>query len=83
VSGQHTLEQARAAKTAARKAFTAFAPVSGVGIARLPGGYGLKVNLEAPPNPGVKLPKSIEGVPVQVEVTGRIRKRRAAKSTGR
>jgi hypothetical protein len=70
-----TLESARAAKSAARKIFASLAEVVGVGITRVGGGYGVKVNLRAAPAPGVELPAEIEGVPVRVEVVGTIRKR--------
>jgi hypothetical protein len=75
VSHSLTREKARAAKAAVRKAFAAMAPVTGVGIAKLDGGYGVKVNLGAAPRRGVRLPSSVDGVPVKVEVTGKIRKR--------
>ena len=73
--GPHTIEQARAAKPAAMRAFAPLAPVVGVGIAKVRGGYGVKVNLASKPRRGVLLPESVEGVPVEVEVVGRIRKR--------
>lgn len=50
------------------------ATVTGIGLARLDGGWGVKVNLSAAP-PRNLLPPSIDGVPVQVEVTGPISRR--------
>lgn len=70
-----TLEKARAAKTRALDVFRREATVVGVGITRIDGGYGVKVNLQSPPGPGAKLPESIDDVPVRVEVVGQIRKR--------
>lgn len=72
-----SLEAARAAK---ERASAVFSPLVGdevaVGITRLDDeGFGLKVNLTSEPDRGVTLPDEIEGVPVQVEVVGRIRKR--------
>jgi len=49
--------------------------VVGVGITRIDGGYGVKVNLREQPARGVELPQTVNGVPVRVEVTGPIRKR--------
>ena len=70
-----TLEQARAAKQAAIEAFKGLGQVVGVGITRIGGGYGLKINLQEPPPTGVALPQEINGVPIQVDIVGRIRKR--------
>lgn len=68
-----TLEEARAAKPEAQSVFGRLAKLAGVGITRIGEGYGLKVNLESAAD-GV-LPKEVAGVPVQVEVVGRLRKR--------
>ena len=68
-----TLDQARAAKAKAVELFSALAPVVGVGITRIGEGYGLKVNLER--KPPTALPIEVDGVPVRVEVIGKIRKR--------
>jgi hypothetical protein len=69
-----SIERARNAKQEAAQVFSRFAPVVGVGITRLHEGYGIKVNLREEPAPGAELPQSIQGVPVKVEVVGRIRK---------
>ena len=66
-----TLEQARAAKKAATKAL-ADLPVVGIGITRVGEGYGLKINLDAAPTGEV--PETVDGVPLKVEVVGKIRK---------
>ncbi len=70
-----TLDQARTAKTKAAKVFGRKANVVGVGITEIGGGYGVKVNLREAPEPGTDFPESVEGVPVQVEIVGRITKR--------
>lgn len=70
-----TLDEARAAKPRALEIFGRLAPVVGVGITRIDGGYGVKVNLGEPPAPGVALPDTVEGVGVRVEIVGTIRKR--------
>ncbi len=71
------LESARAAK---KRAAQIFVPLVGeevaVGITRLgEDRFALKVNLTSEPGQDVELPDEIEGVPVQVEVVGKIRKR--------
>jgi hypothetical protein len=70
-----SLDEARAAKACAYEVFRRKAAVVGVGITHIDGGYGLKVNLESSPSPGANLPETIEGVPVRIEVVGKIRKR--------
>ncbi|HVL68110.1 MAG TPA: hypothetical protein VM364_12675 [Vicinamibacterales bacterium] len=70
-----SLEQARAAKKRALERFRTLACVTGVGITRIGGEYGVKVNLSEPVEPGVSLPSDIDGVPVRVEVTGEIKAR--------
>jgi hypothetical protein len=69
-----TLDEARAAKSKALAAFSRNASVVGVGITRVDGGYGVKVNLVEPPQPGAELPETVDGVPIRVEVVGTIRK---------
>jgi hypothetical protein len=69
-----TLEQARAAKPRVLDLFGRLVPVVGVGVTRVDGGYGVKVNLQTPPPPDVTLPADVDGVPVRVEVVGTIRK---------
>ena len=75
MSDADELARARAKKALAKRQFSRFGQVSGVGITRVRGRYGLKVNLARAPKPGEVLPNDIEGVPVQVEVVGQIRKR--------
>jgi hypothetical protein len=69
-----TLEEARAAKPKALAAIGRFASVVGVGITWNDDGYALKVNLAKPPPPNAHLPEAIDGVPIEVEVVGTIRK---------
>ncbi|NLF71622.1 MAG: hypothetical protein GX575_21530 [Candidatus Anammoximicrobium sp.] len=70
-----SLDEARAAKALAAKAFRRRAQVVGVGITRVGTGYGLKVNLSGQSRGAGPLPSQIAGVPVRVEVVGKIRKR--------
>ena len=67
-----TLKQARAAKAKALKSLSALESAA-VGITRIGGGYGLKVNLEKEPKSS--LPSEVDGVPIRLEVVGRVRKR--------
>ena len=70
-----TLEQARAAKEEAQKVFGRLGEVVGVGITRVDGGYGVKVNLRTEPRGGKQIPDAVGGVPVRVAVVGPLRKR--------
>jgi hypothetical protein len=68
------IEAARRAKGKARKLFEKHAKVTGVGLTRRSGVYHVKVNLAEEPRREADLPKSIDGIPVVLHVTGRIRK---------
>jgi hypothetical protein len=70
-----SLDQVRAAKEHAYAVFSKFANVVGVGITTIESGYALKINLSAPPKEQEKLPQEVDGVPIQIEIVGRIRKR--------
>ena len=76
-AGDPTLERVRAAKKATEKTFSALAKVVGIGITRIGGVYGLKVNVESAPVTAAALPTEIEGIPVHVEVVGTVKKRPA------
>ena len=66
------LEAARAAKRQALRVFEGLARVAAVGVALEDGRYVVRVSLEAEPEPGVVLPREIDGVPVTVRVVGPI-----------
>ena len=70
-----SLEQARAAKVSAKAVLAGLPGVVGVGITKAGEDYALKVNLREPLPAGVSAPERIGGVPVRVEVVGRITKR--------
>jgi hypothetical protein len=72
------LKRARAAKPAAERMLGDILGQVSIGITRIDGRYGLKVNVETAPRAGRIVPSEIAGVPVRIEVTGPIRKRRAA-----
>ena len=67
-----TLEQARAAKTKTVELLAAL-PVVGVGITRIGEGYGVKVNLSE--SVAEAVPEHVDGVPLQTEIVGKIKKR--------
>ena len=70
-----TLEQARAVKAQAVRTVRRIVSDAAVGLTRVGGGYGLKVNLTQPLKAGEQLPARIEGVPMITETVGKIRKR--------
>ena len=74
------LKRARMAKEKARKIFPRLADVVGVGITRRKGVYHVKVNVAEEPAENAELPENIDGVPVVLHVTGKIRKQRRARS---
>jgi hypothetical protein len=68
-----TIEQARAARNAARQTFEPLASITGIGIIRVGDDYGIKVNVREPIRRGSEIPTRVDGVPVSVHVTGEIR----------
>ena len=70
------LEAARAAKAKARRFFSRFGEVSGVGITRKGNDYAVKVNMKSAPRGQSKWPDEIDGVPVMVDIVGTIRKQK-------
>lgn len=68
-----SLEAARAAKSVVAEQLAHRAEVNGIGIARLPDGFGVKVNLARPLPPDVEVPADVDGVPVVVQEIGEIR----------
>ena len=78
---QDPLEKARAAKAAAQAVFSGLLGEVAIGITRIGGGYGLKVNVVNEPPASVKLPTAVEGVPCRVEVTGVVKKRLGMRTT--
>lgn len=71
-----SLKEVRAAKSEAAQVFADLVGQVAVGVMRLADdSYGLKINLTEKPAKNVVLPQSVAGVPVKVEVVGKIRKR--------
>lgn len=68
------LDEARAAKPYAKELFGRFGVVNGVGLTRLGNRYAVKVNFETAPRADADLPREISGVPVVVQVVGRVHK---------
>jgi hypothetical protein len=71
-----TIGQARAAKNVAKSELAEIPEVVGIGVTKVGDNYALKINLREEPNGSVQVPESIAGVPVKIEVVGRIRKHR-------
>ena len=70
-----SLDEARAAKSHAIEILRDVPELAGVGITRIGQGYGVKVNLSSAAAGNLDLPAQIDGVPVRLEVVGRVRKR--------
>jgi len=70
-----TLEDARAAKTKATRLLARHPLVNGVGLTRVDGGYGIKVNVLRPAPDVESLLTEVDPVPVRVEVVGPVVKR--------
>ncbi len=66
-----SLDQARTVKNTVIARVGAHPAVNGVGLARANDGWAVKVNL-CRPAPELELPSSIEGVPIWVDIVGRI-----------
>jgi len=71
------LERARAAKRRLRELLPGSLQVNGIGITQVGEDYAVKLNLAAAPADDVDLPRAVDGVPVIVEVVGKIVKRPA------
>jgi hypothetical protein len=69
-----TIHRARRAKETLAKSLAGTKELVGLGLTKRGDDYAVKVNLSSLPKK-LKVPESIRGVPVCVEVTGRIRKR--------
>ncbi|MGH2662508.1 MAG: hypothetical protein ACRDH8_06805 [Actinomycetota bacterium] len=73
-----TLAKARAAKRKVAKMVEGDPSVTGIGIARIGRGYGVKLNVTEQLGNAVMLPQEVDGVPLRVETVGRISKRTPA-----
>lgn len=69
-----TLSDARAAKSDVVRLLEGRTEVNGIGIAKLADGFAVKVNLSRPLLDR-RLPRTVRGVPLKVEVIGRISRR--------
>jgi hypothetical protein len=63
---------ADAARVLSMRVFSRLASVAGIGVTRIGDGYGVKVNVQQAPAPGVTLPADVAGVPAKVDVVGTI-----------
>ncbi len=67
-----SLERAIAAKARLNEMLRESPDICGLGIAALPNGFAVKLNLTRSPQPGT-IPDDVDGVPVIVDVVGSIR----------
>ena len=72
-----SLDQARAAKKQTQAQLEAQGRSAAVGITRVDGEYAVKVNFPTSHEAAAAMPREVDGVTVQVEVVGAVRKRRA------
>jgi hypothetical protein len=68
-----TIQQARRVKDRLAKTLADAKGLVGLGITRIGDDYAVKVNFSGEPE--ARVPASLSGVPVRVEVVGKIRKR--------
>ncbi len=67
-----TIERARAAKAQLLGQLADLRQVNGVGLVRLGQGYAVKINLSEPLEDEKAMPLEVDGVPVVVDLVGRI-----------
>jgi hypothetical protein len=70
-----TIDQARTAKDVAKTELAGVPGIMGIGLTKIGDDYALKINLRQALPANMRVPESIAGVPVKVEVVGTIRKR--------
>lgn len=68
-----SFERAQEAQDHASDVFREFGPVNGVGVTQTDAGFAVKVNFEREPHNRSAMPKTVDGVPVTIDVVGRIR----------
>jgi hypothetical protein len=66
------IERARAAKTQLLEKLSALPQLGGIGLVRIGDGFGVKVNLSEPLESDENVPQEIEGVPVVIDIVGRV-----------
>jgi hypothetical protein len=69
----HGLEEAREAKRKAADLFRDLPELAGLGITKVGKRFAVKLNLRAPLADGIELPEEIDGVPIQIEIVGKIK----------
>ena len=72
---KNTVNDARAAKAKLLEDFETLRANAAVGITRVGGAYGIKVNIPKKLSNDLVFPESIDGVPIVVEVVGTVRAR--------
>ena len=67
-----SIERARVVKAHVLERFEKVPQVGGVGLIRVGEGYGVKINLSEPLESGQVIPTEFEGVPILIDVIGRV-----------
>jgi hypothetical protein len=70
-----SIERARAAKTQILAELANLPQINGVGLLRTDQGYAVKVNLSGPLENEETIPHEVDGVPIVVDIVGRIEAR--------
>jgi hypothetical protein len=65
-----TLNEARGAKEKAKTDLADLPELNGIGVTKIEGGYGIKVNLKSPSSRPI--PTTFDGVPVISEISGSV-----------
>jgi hypothetical protein len=66
------IERARAVKSQLLEKLAALPQLGGIGLVRVGDGFGVKVNLSEPIEADEIVPREFDGVPVLIEVVGRV-----------
>lgn len=67
-----SIERARVAKAHVLERFEKVPQVGGIGLVRVGEGYGVKINLSQPLENGQAIPAEFEGVPILIDVIGKV-----------
>ena len=66
-------QRAQEVKHHASELFSQFGPVNGVGVTQTDDGFAVKINFEREPDDRSAMPATVDGVPVTIDVVGKIR----------
>lgn len=66
-------QRAQEVKHQASEVFRRFGTVNGVGVTQTDDGFAVKINFEREPDDRAAMPATVNGVPVTIDVVGKIR----------